>query len=181
MRIAYSSESLPPLIDGVTRTLTEVVATLREAGHDFLFLSGVTPAVGSSWYGHVHTVPSIPFPLYPCYRLCLPVARTLDRVLDRFAPDLVHVVTPSLLGLYSLGYARRRALPVLASFHTDFVTLSSYYGLGSLEPLGHYLARAHLVEVPEPQSGSGTPPLPVCSDPADQKFVAVADVVGPKP
>src|SRR5437868_4556814 len=45
------------------------------------------------------------------------------------------------------------------------------------EVLGHYLARAHLVEVPEPQSGSGTPPLPVCSDPADQKFVAVADAV----
>ena len=141
MRIAYSSESLPPLIDGVTRTLSEVVATLREGGHDFLFLSAVTPAPGSPWHGHVHTVPSIPFPLYPCYRFCLPVARPLDRVLDRFAPDIVHVVTPSLLGQYLVGYARRRGLPVLASFHTDFVTVSAYYGLGSLERLGRYLAR----------------------------------------
>jgi phosphatidylinositol alpha 1,6-mannosyltransferase len=141
MRIAYSSESLPPLVDGVTRTLSEVVATLRETGHDFMFLSAVKPEAGSPWRAHVHTVPSLPFPLYPCYRVCLPVARTLDRVLDRFAPDIVHVVTPSLLGLYSVRYARRRGLPVVASFHTDFVTLFSYYGLGRLERFGRYLAR----------------------------------------
>ena len=141
MRIAYCTESLPPLVDGVTRTLSELVATLRETGHEFTFLSAVKPDPGLLWRDRVHTVPSVPFPLYPYYRVCLPAARTLDPVLDRFGPNIVHVVTPSLLGLYGVRYARRRGIPVVASFHTDFVTLFRYYGLRSLEGLGHHLAR----------------------------------------
>jgi len=141
MRIAYCTESLPPLVDGVTRTLSELVGTLGETGHEFTFLSAVRPEPDLPWRGRVHTVPSVPFPLYPYYRVCLPTARTLDPVLDRFGPDIVHVVTPSLLGLYGVRYARRRGIPVVASFHTDFVRLFRYYGLRSLERLGHHLAR----------------------------------------
>src|SRR5207249_9229504 len=76
MRIAYCTESLPPLVDGVTRTLSELVATLRETGHEFTFLSAVKPDPGLLWRDRVHTVPSVPFPLYPYYRVCLPAART---------------------------------------------------------------------------------------------------------
>ncbi|HEX9486010.1 MAG TPA: glycosyltransferase family 1 protein [Gemmatimonadales bacterium] len=141
MRIAYCSESLPPLVDGVTRTLSELVTTLRETRHEFTFLSAVTPDASLPWRDRVHTVPSLPFPLYPYYRICVPTARTLDPVLDRFGPDIVHVVTPSLLGLYGVRYARRRGIPVVASFHTDFVSLFGYYGLGGLERLGRHLAR----------------------------------------
>src|SRR6059036_2194820 len=65
MRIAYCTESLPPLVDGVTRTLSELVATLRETGHEFTFLSAVKPDPGLLWRDRVHTVPSVPFPLYP--------------------------------------------------------------------------------------------------------------------
>src|SRR5438094_7708387 len=109
MRIAYCTESLPPLVDGVTRTLTELVTTLRETAHEFMFLSSVKPDAGLAWRDRVHTVPSLPLLVYPYYRLGLPVARTLDPVLDRFAPDVMHVVTPSLLGWYGVKYAQRRA------------------------------------------------------------------------
>ena len=141
MRIAYCTESLPPLVDGVTRTLTELVATLRETGHEFVFLSSVKPDAGLAWRDRVHTVPSLPLLVYPYYRLGLPVARTLDPVLDRFAPDVMHVVTPSLLGWYGVKYAQRRGIPVVASFHTDFVSLFGYYGLRSLERLGRHVVR----------------------------------------
>jgi len=93
---------------------------------------------------------SVPFPLYPYYRVCLPSARTLDPVLDRFGPDIVHVVTPSLLGLYGVRYARRRGIPVVASFHTDFVRLFRYYGLRSLERLGTTWRGASTANAPSP-------------------------------
>src|SRR5881296_1529299 len=141
MRIAYCTESLPPLVDGVTRTLTELVTTLRETAHEFMFLSSVKPDAGLAWRDRVYTVPSLPLLVYPYYRIGLPVARTLDPVLDRFAPDVVHVVTPSLLGLYGVKYAQRRGIPVVASFHTDFAGLFAYYGLQRLEGLGRILAR----------------------------------------
>jgi glycosyltransferase involved in cell wall biosynthesis len=46
------------------------------------------------------------------------------------------VVTPSLLGIYGLHYARRHGLPAVASFHTNFASCLLYYGLGWAEPLG---------------------------------------------
>lgn len=141
MRIVYCSDSVPPVADGVTRTLGALATTLQDAGVEFQFVSAVRPHAGLAWRDRVHTVPSVPFPLYPYYRMGLPVARSVDRVLDRFAPDLVHVVTPSLLGLYGVKYARRRGIPVVASFHTDFVTLFAHYGLRRLERLGRHLER----------------------------------------
>lgn len=141
MRIAFCSDALPPIIDGVTRTLSELAVTLLDLGVDFLFLSAVKPAADLPWRDRVHTVAAVPIPLYPDYRLGLPRAETLDPLLDSFAPDLVHVVTPSLLGLYGVRYARRRGIPVVASFHTDFVSLLPHYGLGALKQFGRALAR----------------------------------------
>jgi glycosyltransferase involved in cell wall biosynthesis len=141
MRIAFCSDSVPPVWDGVTRTISELVTTLADARVEFQFLSAVHPDPRLAWRDRVHVVPSVPFPLYPYYRLGLPVWRRLDRVLDRFAPDVVHVVTPSFLGLYGLRYARRRGIPVLASFHTDFVGLLEFYWLRHLDTLARFLAR----------------------------------------
>ncbi len=141
MRIAYCSDALPPVADGVTRTLGELVATLRESGVEFLFVSAVKPDAALEWRDRVHTIVGVPFPLYPYYKVGLPIAETLDAVLDRFAPDVVHIVTPSLLGLYGVRYGRRRGIPVVASFHTNFVSLFSYYGLGRLEWLGRRCMR----------------------------------------
>jgi glycosyltransferase involved in cell wall biosynthesis len=132
MRIAFCTDILPPVADGVTRTIRELVPTLLETGIEFLFISAVQPDPTCSWRDRVHTVSSVPFPLYPQYRLALPIRFKLDPVLDRFAPDVVHVVTPSLLGLYGVRYGRRRGVPVVASFHTNFVSLSRYYRLGWL-------------------------------------------------
>src|SRR5260370_5274938 len=140
MRIAFCSDSVPPVWDGVTRTVSELVATLTEARVEFQFLSAVHPDPRLAWGDRVHVVPSVPFPLYPYYRMGLPVRRRLDRVLDRFAPDLVHVVTPSFLGLYGLHYARRRGIPALASFHTDFVGLLEFYWLRYMDGVARLLA-----------------------------------------
>src|SRR5260370_22969755 len=100
MRIAFCSASVPPVWDGVRRTLSGLVTTLTAARVEFQFLSAVGADPRVAWCDRVHVVPSVPFPLYPYYRLGLPVRRRLDRVLDRFAPDLIHVVTPSFLGLH---------------------------------------------------------------------------------
>src|SRR5260370_2456048 len=113
MRIAFCSDSVPPVWDGVTRTVSELVATLTEARVEFQFLSAVHPDPRLAWRDRVHVVPSVPFPLYPYYRMGLPVRRRLDRVLARLAPDLVPVVPPPFLALYPLPYPRPPALPPL--------------------------------------------------------------------
>jgi glycosyltransferase involved in cell wall biosynthesis len=51
----------------------------------------------------------------------------LDRTMDAFAPDIVHVATPSLLGDYALKTAKRLGIPVISIYHTHFVSYVDYY------------------------------------------------------
>ena len=136
MRIAYFTESLPPLTDGVARTYTRLAETLNEDGHDFLFICPVTPAETEPWRGRVIQVPSVPFPLYRYYRVGLPNPFKLDPILDRFQPDLIQVAAPTPLCLYGQNYANRRKLPTIASYHTHFVDYFPYYGYAWAIPGG---------------------------------------------
>ncbi len=141
MRVAYFTDSLPPITDGVARTLANLSSTLLAERVEFRFFSGVEPPPGLSWADRIHTIGSVPFPPYPYYRVALPWSFTLDRFVDQFRPDLVHVVSPTPLGLYGINYARRRGLPVVGSFHTHFVSYFRFYGVGGMEGLGwRYLA-----------------------------------------
>ena len=136
MRVAYFTDSLPPITDGVARTLSHLAETLLAETVGFRFFSAVAPGPEVVWADRVHRTPSVPFPPYPYYRVGLPVSPSLDPVVDRFAPDLVHVVSPTLLGLYGILYARSRGLPAVTSFHTDFVSYFPYYGIAGLQQLG---------------------------------------------
>jgi glycosyltransferase involved in cell wall biosynthesis len=43
----------------------------------------------------------------------------VERTLDRFRPDLIHITGPSELGLFGAWFARQRGLPLAASWHTN--------------------------------------------------------------
>jgi glycosyltransferase involved in cell wall biosynthesis len=88
------------------------------------------------WSGRVQVVASLPFLPYDYYRVGLPYFQGIDQALNRFSPDLVHAVSPTFLGMYALGYARRRGIPAVSSYHTRFVSYFPYYGLGGLERFG---------------------------------------------
>ena len=136
MRVAYFSDSLPPIADGVSRTLCRLLETLLEERIDFRIFSAVKPGPEHPWSDRVHKLPSVPFPPYPDYRVALPFAPSLDWLVADFAPDLVHVVSPTPLGMYGLDVARRQHLPAVGSFHTDFVSYFPFYGLAGLELQG---------------------------------------------
>jgi glycosyltransferase involved in cell wall biosynthesis len=135
-RVAYFSDSVPPIADGVSRTLCRLAETLLEDRFDFRFFSAVKQGPECSWADRVHKVPAIPFPLYPEYRIALPVAGSLDPPVAGFRPDQVHVVSPTPLGTYGLDVARRRRVRAVGSFHTDFVSYLPFYGLSGFELQG---------------------------------------------
>ncbi len=100
--------------------MTRLVATLHaleQLGHEVLVLAP-PGAPGSSAGARVVAASGLPFPWYPEHTIALPSAR-LGREIDEFAPDVVHVVNPVLFGTWGAFVARRRRLPLLASFHTD--------------------------------------------------------------
>jgi len=135
MRIAYFTESLPPLTDGVSHTLAQLRKSLISEGHDFIFFSPFKPEP-DGWDGKVFEIVSIPFPFYTKYRVSLPTLHDIKCRLDSFKPDLVHICSPFLLGMAAYDYARSARIPAVASYHTRFVSYLKYYGFSWFEPYG---------------------------------------------
>ncbi|HIK32206.1 MAG TPA: glycosyltransferase family 1 protein [Oscillatoriales cyanobacterium M59_W2019_021] len=131
MRIAIFTETFLPKIDGIVTRLRHTVEHLQRAGDRVLVVApegGITEYKGAK----VHGVSGFPLPLYPELKLAVPLP-TLRPVLEDFAPDLIHVVNPAVLGLGGLYYAKALKLPLVASYHTHLPQYLHHYGLGMLE------------------------------------------------
>ncbi|MEB3311959.1 MAG: glycosyltransferase [Snowella sp.] len=133
MKIALFTETFLPKIDGIVTRLKHTVEHLQRNGHQVLVFSpegGLKEYKGAKIYG----VSGIPLPLYPELKLAVP-RPTLKRVLEKFKPDLIHVVNPAVLGLGGIYYAKTLNIPLVASYHTHLPQYLQHYGLGALEGL----------------------------------------------
>ena len=140
MRIAFFTETFLPKVDGIVTRLTKTVEHLVAAGDEVLI---VCPEGAPEHYrgARVLGVPAMPLPLYPELKLALP-RPAVSEALDRFQPDLVHVVNPAVLGLGGIWLARTKQIPLVASYHTHLPKYLEHYGMGMLEPLLWELLKA---------------------------------------
>jgi glycosyltransferase involved in cell wall biosynthesis len=140
MRIAFFTETFLPKIDGVVTRVVRTLEQLRDLGHEALIFAPHHPP--AEYAGHrVVRVPGVPFrPWYPELVLGMPRPR-LGRELDAFAPDVVHVVNPVILGLWGTAIAKQRNLPLLASFHTDITQYAHHLKLWFLSPFSRSFLR----------------------------------------
>jgi phosphatidylinositol alpha 1,6-mannosyltransferase len=141
LKIAYFTESLYPLVDGVSRTLAQLFSTLEEEEVEFLVFSPFVPSAELSWSKRVVPVRYVRFPPYPDYRVSIPAVGAIRRRLEHFRPDLIHVVSPTPLAYRAQRLAEELNIPVVASFHTHFVSYFRFYGVGALEGVGWRLLR----------------------------------------
>ncbi len=132
-RIALFTGNYNHVADGVSRTLNRLVAYLGRQGIDVLVFgpSVDTPAVDHA--GELVVVPSLPAPGRPEYRLTMAMSSEIRRKLDAFAPTIIHIATPDLLGLQARWYASKNEIPLVATYHTHFSSYLSYYGLSVME------------------------------------------------
>ena len=136
MRIVFFTESLFPLVDGVSHTLGHLFAALEDNGIEFRVYAPFVPPPDVSWHSRVRRVRSFTFPLYRDYRVSLPGGRRVAAEIDEFHPDIVHVVSPTPMAIWAQRYARQQGIPAVASFHTHFVSYFRYYGVPALESAG---------------------------------------------
>ncbi len=143
MRVAFFTETFLPKIDGIVTRLVRTLEQLALLGHEALIFAPHDPP--DAYAGHrVVNVPALSFkPWYPELFLGLPRPR-LGRELDRFAPDIVHVVNPVVLGLWGTLIAKQRNLPLLASYHTDLTQYAMHLKLPMLQrPGARFLRDVH--------------------------------------
>lgn len=127
IKVAFFAEILIEEFDGAARTMFQIIRRIPSEQFEFLFICGNGPA---ELFGfECFRVPSANIPVNKGYTLALPYfAETeLKNKLKAFAPDVVHVATPSLLGYFALDYAAQNNLQVLSIYHTHFIAYIDYY------------------------------------------------------
>jgi glycosyltransferase involved in cell wall biosynthesis len=147
LRIAVVTETYPPEVNGVARTIGVMVEGLRARGHAIQLIrprqhDAETELVADG----LETVlkRGFPLPRYQELRMGLPAKRALVNAWRRRPPNVVQVVTEGPLGASAVAAARKLGLPVVSEFHTNFHTYSKHYGFGLLSGLvAGYLRRLH--------------------------------------
>ncbi|WP_420144551.1 glycosyltransferase family 4 protein [Sphingobium sp.] len=133
IRIALFSGNYDCVRDGANRALNRLVGhLLHRVGAQVRIYSPTAPRPAFASIGDVHSVPSLSLPGRPEYRLAIGLTRGVKRDLAAFAPDIVHLSAPDILGRQAQTFARTHGIPVVASLHTRFETYLDYYRLGFL-------------------------------------------------
>src|SRR5918999_3006314 len=114
MRIAMVTETYPPEVNGVARTIGLMAEGLQRRGHS---IELVRPRQnGHDFPSDIpgfQTIlrPGIPIPRYTQLKMGMPSRRTLGRRWSEERPDIVHVATEGPLGWSALAAARELAIP----------------------------------------------------------------------
>jgi hypothetical protein len=143
MHIAMVTETYPPEVNGVARTVGRMVDGMRQRGHS-------VQVARPRQNGHDATgmdellQRGFPIPRYPQLMIGAPAGGALQRAWSERRPDIVHIVTEGPLGWSALAAARKSGLKVSTGFHTNFHHYSSHYGVGFLaRPVTAYLRYFH--------------------------------------
>ncbi|HJE57755.1 MAG TPA: glycosyltransferase family 1 protein [Nocardiopsis listeri] len=142
LRVAVVTESFLPQVNGVTNSVCRVLEHLAARGHRAVVLA---PGRGPTSYAGFPVVrlPAVPLPVYRDFAVGLPLRRTMAAALRAFAPDVVHLASPTVFGAAAVDVARRWALPTVGVFQTDLAGFAGRYGLPGTEALWSLLHRVH--------------------------------------
>jgi phosphatidylinositol alpha 1,6-mannosyltransferase len=132
--VAIVTESFLPQVNGVTNSVLRVAEHLQAQRHEAILAVPSDHDVPASYAGfEVVTLPSMSFPLYQDVKVGLTPSFLVERLLADWAPDVVHVASPLVIGHEALRAAAHLTLPTVAIYQTDVPSYTNRYGLGFLE------------------------------------------------
>ncbi|MEM7337797.1 MAG: glycosyltransferase family 1 protein [Actinomycetota bacterium] len=143
LRVLIAAETFLPSVNGVTNSVLRVIEHLRLRGHEAMVMA---PNPGPSFVDNtpVVRVPSQEFPMYRNLPVGFPTSKMIDKIVDEFQPDVIHLAAPAVLGARVAAAASARDLPVVAIYQTDLPGFAKSYGLSVLSPaLWWWLRRVH--------------------------------------
>ncbi len=107
MKILVATDAWHPQVNGVVRTLVMMAEAARGLGVEIDFL---TP----------NSFRTFALPSYRDLRLALPGPAKIAELIERAAPDSIHIATEGPIGFMVRRYCRKHGLPFTTGFHTRF-------------------------------------------------------------
>ena len=131
MRVAIFTDAYVPQINGVAKTLSKLVEYFEENDIQYRVIAPGFKNIKSN--DNVSRYNSVKLLIYPDVRLSVPNYLSVKREMDKFKPDIIHVITEFSLGLCGLRYAKTHNIPIVSSFETNIPQYLKYYHMRFLE------------------------------------------------
>ena len=147
MRILVVAESFLPHMNGVTNSVLRVVDHFAASGDDLGIIAPKWPGADKHLRTscgrrvRVRRIASAPMPGYTEVRIATTSAATLRRRIDEFAPDVIHLASPMILGGRAVVAAQKAGVPTVAVYQTDIPGYTARYGMPFLENASWQLLR----------------------------------------
>lgn len=137
MRVAILTESFLPAVNGVTHSVLRVLEHLRQHGHQAIVMAPADHDRVPEQYAGFPVVPitAVGLPGYQEVRVSSTTQLRLERILEDFHPDVLHLASPIALGHRAALAANRLGIPIVAIYQTDIPSYAARYGFPGLESL----------------------------------------------
>src|SRR5258706_881682 len=123
LRVAVVTETYPPEINGVARTVGLMVEALVERGHEVQLVrprQGRESVPSPNQSLRERLVAGVAIPFYRHLQIGLASPSMLHNEWSQWRPELLHVVTEGPLGWAAVSAARGLGIPIFSGFPTNF-------------------------------------------------------------
>jgi 1,2-diacylglycerol 3-alpha-glucosyltransferase len=163
MKVLIASDTYYPHVNGASYFTQRLAAALTERGHEVgVIAPSLTVNDDTLLRGEVHIFGVRSYPVYivPKFRFVLPwvISRRIERVIDEFKPDIVHIQMHFPISRTALAAARKRGIPVVATNHFMPDNITHYMHMpdpvtrainsAMWSDASHTLGKAHAISAP---------------------------------
>lgn len=123
-------------MNGVTHSILRVLDHLQERGDEVLVIAPSAhdgEAAAQVKGAEVHRLPAVPLAGYTNVRVALGGVYRVKRILAEYAPDVVHLASPFVLGWRAAQAADQLGIPTVAVYQTEVPSYAARYGVPFLE------------------------------------------------
>ncbi|MBC2593591.1 glycosyltransferase [Ruficoccus amylovorans] len=126
MKIAMFTNTYPPHVGGVARSVSTQVEWLQAHGHETLVIAPEFPDIPEGEEPGVLRVPAIQNFNGSDFSVRLPLGLDAVNRIEAFAPDIVHSHHPFLMGDSALRIAYQEGRPLIFTHHTRYEDYAHY-------------------------------------------------------
>lgn len=119
--VGQFNDSYPPIMDGVANTVYNYAYWINKNFGKSVVITPTYPKHIDNDDFEIVRYASLPLPLRPPYRLGMPLfAFNSKKKLSEIDFDILHVHSPFSSGQIALDLARKKNIPIVATFHSKF-------------------------------------------------------------
>ena len=142
IKIAFFVEHLEEKRDGAVRTVFQIIKRIPKDKFDVIFFTAEEKPTDFGF--EVFKLTSFSTFFNKSYKFgSAELTFGLKKKLNEFKPDVIHITSPSPMGVFASKYAVKNNIPFTTIYHTNYHTYADYY-LKNF-PFGSYLAKKFVI------------------------------------